>query len=49
MDKTERYEFEKEEVYAIFEKKIGCKIRKIRFSPRQQTIICECGGKSQDD
>lgn len=44
MEKTEVYRFDKEEVYSIFGKRIGRKIRKIRFSPRQETIICEVDG-----
>jgi len=41
MEKTESYNFPKEEVYKIFEEKLGKKISRIRFSSRTQAIICE--------
>jgi len=35
MEKQESYIFSKEEVYKIFEKKLGKKVKRIRHSPRE--------------
>ena len=41
MEKTERYTITKHELYQILSEHIKRPISKVKFSPRNQTLICE--------
>ena len=48
MDKTEVYKLTREEVHKILSDHIGKPVSRVRFSSRNQTIICEVGGEPND-
>ncbi len=47
MEKTIKYVFLKDEVYKIFQDKIGSPISRIRFSSKTGAVICEVGNNEK--